>query len=214
MAASQISTSEKNWKLSSQSSDRPKPSQLRGEQLTAQGDQLQRGLPLGGQGDGQFDPPGHGLAQGRDGELAEQDQAAGNDDLRHGAGRQHAQDGAGDQHLVRDGVQDGAPAGGGVPAPGQEAVDPVGRGGDDEDPEGDAVEGELVVGAHPLISQGETAGRARQDQEHHHPGGQARAGQDVGNGVGAVGGHGRVSSKDASRGCGVSANGLATVTPR
>ena len=166
----------------------PEQNELQG----AEGDHLQDRLPLGQQGDRQFDLAGDRLAQGGDGELAEQDQAAGDGDLRQGAPGQDAEDGARDQNLVGDRIEDGAPAGRRMPPARQEAVDPVGRGRDHEDDEGRPPEPELVIRAQVFgHERNALRRRPRQDQEHDHPGDQSQAGQDVRDGIGVgIGGHG------------------------
>ena len=146
-----------------------------------QREQLQRGLPLGQQGDGQAHPLGGGdLAQGADGEFAEQDQGAGQAGRGVETKQHQAQHRAADQHLVADGIEDRAPQAGGVELAGQPAVEEVGDAGDEEGDDGPDLQLQPHALAQVVADRRKTAHGERDAHENKQGHDQAGAGQDVG----------------------------------
>ena len=105
--------------------------------------------------------------------------AAGSDHRRVGAQGHQAQHRAADQDLVGDRIEDRAPDAGRVQLPGQPAVEEVGHRGDDEGPEGPALQPELASLA-TASPESDVPGRRRQGQEHEQRQRQAQAGQQIG----------------------------------
>jgi hypothetical protein len=77
-----------------------------------------------------------------------------------------AQQGAADQDLVADRVEDRAPDGHGVQLAGQPAVEEVGDGGDHERPERPALQPQLILAGQALAEVGHGPRRGGQGHEH------------------------------------------------